>query len=440
MNIKAVMEAKKRLRKGSPISEQSVLLPTPLLRAVELENQSGCGRVFLKPENLQRTGSYKVRGAYSMMSLHSTEARKRGVITASAGNHAQGFAYAASQLGIKGTVLMPEDAPLTKRVATEVYGKNEESVQLVTIEDHFKDYDEAAAEAEKRSKYNNGPILIPAFDAPEIIVGQGTVAYEALVDSVPVVRKCDAIILPVGGGGLLGGTALVVQGFGENIDVWGVQSEANSAFHRTLTSYRENGSVNESLYQSGTQPTVADGIKVGRPGQTALNIVKDLANVRTLVVSELEIIHAMVFLFERCHLLVEGAGAAGVAALLYRRGVFKFDKQSTVVIIISGGNVDLNRIPHLIEHSLIHQSRYTRLLIDIKDRPGSFHKFIEPLNTSASKINILGFRRVQPLRPQSSNIFQSQVELLIETKNEKEKNSVIEELRSAGNRVEDIGR
>jgi threonine dehydratase len=311
-----------------------VISPTPMLYSRVLSEQAG-GPVYLKCENLQRTGSFKVRGAYTRIARLSDAERGRGVVAASAGNHAQGVAFAAGLLGAAATVVMPERAPLPKVEATRGYGA---SVIL-----HGSSVEDALEEALRFSE-RTGAVFIHPFDHPDIVAGQGTLGFE-IIEQCPGVRS---ILVPVGGGGLAAGIAVAVQSLDPAVKVVGVQA---SAVPGLIASVAAGGPV-----QVVGAPTMADGIAVQRPGDIPFAILAG-AGVRVVAVSETALARALLLCLERAKQVVEPSGAAGVAALLEGLG----DVEPPVVIVLSGGNIDPLLLSKLLRHGLSAAGRFLRL-------------------------------------------------------------------------------
>ena len=290
---------------------------TPLLFSRTFSNMSGCD-IYLKLENLQKTGSFKVRGALSKIIRLSAEKRVNGVVAASAGNHAQGVALAANEAGTSAIIVMPETAPEAKVRATEAYG-----AEVVLYGRHFDEsYEKAVELAESR-----GASLVHAFDDPDVIAGQGTIGLE-LIEQLPDV---EAVIVPVGGGGLASGIGVAIKNVRPHVRVIGVQPEtANSVYLSWRT----------GAFHSVTAPrSVADGLIVKQPGRLTLELMRKYVD-DMVTVSESEILNAMFYFLERAKLLVEGAGAVTLAAML--SGKTGLNGRKTV-LIVSGGNVDLRK-------------------------------------------------------------------------------------------------
>ena len=326
------------------IASSAVVRRTPLLESRTLSERAGV-TVRLKAENLQHTGSFKVRGAVNRIAALSPAERARGVLAASAGNHAQGLAVAARGAGVRATVVMPAAAPLAKVQATRGYG-----AEVVLAGDS---YDDARAEA-ARLRDERGLVEVPAYDDPLIVAGQGTVGLEVL-DDMP---DAGLVVVPVGGGGLAAGIAIAVKSQRPGVRVVGVQAEAAPGVARSLAARR--------IEHVATRPTLADGIAVGGPGEVTYPLLARWLD-DVVLVGEDDIAEAMVLLLERSKLVVEGAGAAGVAALLAGR----IDPRGEpTAVVLSGGNVDINMLARVVEHGLSRAGRYCRLRIAIDDRPG----------------------------------------------------------------------
>ncbi|MBV8285197.1 MAG: pyridoxal-phosphate dependent enzyme [Candidatus Eremiobacteraeota bacterium] len=288
---------------------------TPVVRSRTLDERCGA-RVFLKCENLQRMGAFKFRGAYNLLSTLTAAERQGGVVAFSSGNHAQGVALAARLLGISATIVMPSDAPAVKLEATREYG-----AEIVLYERERSHREEiAAAIAAER-----GAVVVPPFDDARIVAGAGTAALELLED----VEKLDAIVVPCGGGGLMGGTALAAHGIDPSIEIYGVEPEAGNDFARSLAEGRR--------VKIDVPKTIADGLQTTSPGEITFAIAQ--RHTRAIVtVSDEELREAVRFAFARMKLVIEPSGAAAVAALMHRRIPAIVGKR--VGVVVSGGNVD----------------------------------------------------------------------------------------------------
>jgi threonine dehydratase len=360
------------------------------------------GPVHLKCENLQRTGSFKIRGAYVRIARLSDEERARGVVAASAGNHAQGVALAARMLGARATVFMPVGAPLPKLEATRGYGAE------VVLHGHT--VDECLAEAQQHSD-RTGSVLIHPFDHADVIAGQGTVGLE-IVEDVPDVRT---VVVCTGGGGLVSGIAAAVKGRRPDVRVVGVQAEGAAAFPPSLALGHPT-----SL---DTMATIADGIAVARPGDLTLAHVSELVDeVRT--VSEDALSRALLFCLERAKLVVEPAGAAGVAALQEEPDAF----EPPVVVVLSGGNVDPVLLLRVIRHGMISAGRYLSFRLRIPDRPGELHHLLGILAETAANVLDVEHVRTGP----KLHLDEVEVALQLETRGPAHCDEVLSRLRAKG--------
>ena len=377
-------------------------LRTPILPARSLGQMAGC-ELFLKAENLQRAGSFKVRGAANRIAVLSPDQKALGVIAASAGNHAQGVALAASNLGIPCTIVMPTGASLPKVEATRGYG--------ATVLLQGDDFDQSQRHA-RRVMRENGMTFIPAFDDPAIVAGQGTIGLEMLEQ----VENLDAVVVPVGGGGLISGIGLAIKETAPGVKVIGVQAEA-------ATAVVDSRKANRRLTVKG-KATVADGIAVGTPGRLTLPLVASYVD-DMVVVEEDEITQAMMLLLERSKLLVEGAGAVGIAAVLGGRVKVAGKK---VAVVLSGGNVDASLIARVVEHGLAHAGRYLVLRFMLEDRPGQLNRLLSIV--AGTQVNVLdiGHLRHGP----SVHMGQVEIQLTLETRNYAHTEEVWERLRYAG--------
>lgn len=324
-----------------------VILRTPIIYSEALSKLTG-KEIFLKLENLQKTGSFKIRGAYYKLSRLSGSKRVREVVAASAGNHAQGVAYASSLLGIHSRIVMPESAPLAKQMATRAYGG-----EVILF---GRNTDEALCHA--RGMEETGRIFIHPFDDEEVIAGQGTIGLEILED----VPEVEGIIVPVGGGGLISGISTIVKKRKPKVRIIGVQSSHAPAAVRSLERKR--------IVEVKVKPTLADGIAVGKIGEITFPILQQKVD-EMVIVEEEEIASAILMLMERKRLVAEGAGASPLAALLSRRIRIKAKK---VVLVISGGNIDVHLLDRIIEKGLTRTGRMARFEVLLRDVPGSLTK------------------------------------------------------------------
>ncbi|MEV6317834.1 threonine ammonia-lyase [Streptomyces sp. NPDC051776] len=358
--------------------------------------------VHLKCENLQRTGSFKVRGAYVRIAGLSSEQRAKGVVAASAGNHAQGVALAASLLGVRSTVFMPVGAPLPKVAATREYGAE------VRMHGHVVDETLRAAQEYAEA---TGAVLIHPFDHRDVVAGQGTLGLEIL-EQCPEVRT---IVVGIGGGGLAAGIAVAVKALRPDVKVVGVQAEGAAAYPPSL-----QAGVPVSLESVAT---MADGIKVGRPGNVPFKIIGDLVDeVRT--VSEDELSSALLLCLERAKLVVEPAGASSVAALLSRPESF----EGPVVAVLSGGNVDPLLMQRILRHGMAAAGRYLSLRLRLTDRPGALATLLGVLSVVDANVLDVSHVRTDP----RLGLAEAEVELHLETKGPEHCDEVRGALREAG--------
>ncbi len=376
---------------------------TPLTSSATFSRMAGA-EVWLKCENLQRTGSFKVRGAYNRLARLTAAERQAGVIAASAGNHAQGVALAAQLLGVPATVFMPESTPLAKVAATQGYG--------AAIRFEGQTYDEAYAAAE-RERQGSGATLVHAFDDEAVIAGQGTIACEILED----LPEVDAIVVAVGGGGLIGGIALAARALRPAVRVFGVESSLADAVRVRL-----HGSPPA---EAPGPPTIADGINVHQPGSLTLPLIRELVE-DVVTVEEDDIAHAIVLLLERAKLVVEGAGAVGLAALLSGRLPSLAGRK--VAVVLSGGNIDVNLMARVIEHGLATSGRYLVFETWLQDRPGELLNVLQVLKNE--RVNILSIEHRRP-----ASFPEVEVMLTVETRDAAHAEHLLATLRTHGYRV-----
>lgn len=362
--------------------------------------------VFLKCENLQRTGSYKIRGASNRLARLTDEEKARGVVAASAGNHAQGVALAARTLGIKATIFMPVGVPLPKLQATKDYGA-EVILRGHTVDEPLR----AAAEFARTT----GAVFIHPFDHADVVAGQGTLGLE-IYDQRPDV---DTVVVPIGGGGLISGVASAIKQRaaldGRTVRIIGVQALNASAYPVSL----EKGSPTNITIL----PTIADGIAVSRPGDLNFEIVKRVVD-EVITVTEDDMAQALLVLLERAKLVVEPAGAVGVAAIL--SGQIK--ATGTTVVVLSGGNIDPLMMERIVSHGLAASERYLKLRIPLPDRPGQLARVSAIVaESNANVVEVLHTRHGNGLQ-----ISQVELELHIETRGPEHAEAVLARLRDEG--------
>ena len=351
---------------------------TPLDYSTTLSTLSNA-EVYLKMENLQKTGSFKVRGAFSKLVRLTSEERKRGVIAVSAGNHAQGVAYAAKMLGIKATIIMPEIAPISKYLATKSYGAN------VILYGKF--LHEGMKKAEEIIR-DTGAILVHPYGDLNVILGQGTLGLE-LLDLKP-----DVVIVPVGGGGLISGVSIALKAKLPNVKIIGVQSSASPSLKVSKDLGR--------LVEIEPSFSIADGILVKSPSEITYEIVSELVDDIVLVDDD-EIANAIMFLLERNKTVAEGAGAASVAALLSGKVVATGKK---VVPIISGGNIDLSLLARIIDKMLYKTKRIVKVKVLVPDKPGYLNKVLSRIaQIRGNVIDVIHDRISSDVKPGYTKIY-----------------------------------
>ena len=363
--------------------------------------------VHLKCENLQRTGSFKLRGAFVRIAGLLPEERAAGVVAASAGNHAQGVALASALLGVRSTVFMPTGAPLPKVAATREYGAE---VRL-----HGQVVDETLAAAQEYAAAT-GAVFIHPFDHPDIIAGQGTVGLEIL-EQCPEVRT---IVVGIGGGGLAAGIAVAVKSIRPDVRIVGVQAAGAAAYPPSLAAGRP--------VPVESPVTMADGIRVGRPGDVPFEIIRDLVDeVRT--VSENSLSSALLLCLERAKLVVEPAGASPVAALLQDPDAF----EGPVVALLSGGNVDPLLMQRILRHGMAASGRYLAVTLRLTDRPGALATLLGVLSVADANVLDVSHVRTDP----RLGLTEVEVELHLETKGPEHCAELGRALREAGYTVID---
>ena len=373
---------------------------TPLEGSAVLSKSVG-GEVLLKCENLQRTGSFKIRGAYVRIARLSDAERARGVVAASAGNHAQGVALAARLLGCSATVFMPESAPLPKVAATTSYGA-EVRMHGATVDEALR---AAAAWGDE-----TGAILIHPFDHADVIAGQGTVGLEIL-EQQPDVRT---IVVSTGGGGLVAGIAVAVKALRPDVRIVGAQAKGAAAFPGSLASGRPTALE--------TMTTIADGIAVGCPGDVTFRHVRDLVD-EVVTVDEEALSRALLLCLERAKLVVEPAGAAAIAAVMEDPGAF----EPPLVAVVSGGNIDPVLLSKVIRHGMIAAGRYLSLRVLIPDRPGELAHLLG--NLAESGANVLDVEHQRTGR--RLHLDEVEVLLQLETRGREHSDEVVASLEAA---------
>lgn len=367
---------------------------TPLIYSNSFSKMTGA-EVFLKAENLQKTGSFKVRGAFNKMAFI-----KDKVITASMGNHAQAVAFAANRLGIDAKIVMPVTVPIIKEEATKGYG-----AEVILYGDSFRDaLDYAVSQTDR--------IFIHAFDDEDIIAGQGTIGLEILDE----LKEVDAILVPVGGGGLISGISIAIKNISPSVKIIGVQTEsAKSAF----ISFKEN-----KIIENQTLPTLADGIAIGRVGDKTFNIMNKFVD-DILLVREDSIAIAILLFLERKKLVVEGAGAVPLAALLENKEEFTGKR---VVLVVSGGNIDFTLIDRIIHKGLLKTNRIGIFEVIVDDIPGELHSLTGTIASNRGNILDIIHKRLEEDLP----IGKTKVMFVIETRGKEHFEKILSDLRQQG--------
>jgi threonine dehydratase len=382
---------------------------SPCARTETLSRATGTV-AHLKLENLQMTGAYKERGALNKLLLMSAADRDRGLITASAGNHAQAVAFHAGRLGAKATIVMPEATPIMKVANTRAHGAR------VVL--HGSNYDEAYAEARRLEQVERLTFVHP-FDDPDVIAGQGTLALEVL-EQEPAV---DAIVVPIGGGGLASGIAVAVKALRPHAKVIGVETEMLPSMLQAV----------EAGKPVTLEPanTVADGIAVKRAGDLTFEHVRKYVD-DIVTVSEEEIASAILYLLEREKTVVEGAGAVGVAALMQRK-IRGLDGKR-VVSVISGGNIDVNLVARVIERGLVKDGRLVRISVALQDKPGQLAKVSAIV--ANHRANVI---EVHHTRAFAFRFGDTTLQLTLETRGPEHVEEILRALRERGYHVQQMG-
>ena len=399
LDLEAVLDAQDRVA--------DVARHTPLDRSHMFSKLTGA-EVHLKLETFQRTGSFKIRGAANRIKSLTAEQRSRGVITASAGNHAQGVALAASRTGTDALIVMPEFAPVSKVRATEYYGGE---VELYGI-----DYDAAAGRAHEIER-ETGRTYVHAFDDPAVMAGQGTIGLE-VVDALPSV---ETVVVPVGGGGLIAGVATAVKGRRPDVRVVGVQTEGAASAARSL----EAGEV----VGLDRVDTIADGIATRRVGERTFEVIAERVD-EIVTVSDSQVAVAVMYALERAKTLLEGAGAVPLAALL--EGAFDYAEDEVVVPVLSGGNIDMNTLTTVLMRGLVETGQYLKIRTVLPDRPGALRELSALI--AEHRANIFAFQHDRTSRDIGMN--DAEVEIELETRGPDHVEALLEALTDNGYAVD----
>ncbi len=395
LDIQKVYDARDRIK--------DIVVDTPFSHAPILSELSGC-EVYLKKENLQVTGAFKIRGAYNKIASLSDEQRACGVVAASAGNHAQGVALSASKFGIKAVIIMPESTPLTKVNGVKHFG-----AEVILA---GSNYDEAYAYATKYGEANSLTFVHP-FEDEEVIAGQGTVALDILDKR----EDLDAVIIPVGGGGLITGMASTLKTLNPKIEVIGVSALGAPAFKNSFES--------KSAQDSVSVRTIADGIAVRDTSKVTLSLALESVD-KIISVDDEEIASAILFLLERQKLVVEGAGSVGVAALLHNK--LSHLKGKKVAVVLSGGNMDVTLLSVIIEKGLLKSGRKMKVTVTLVDKPGSLMRFTELLQELNANIVHIAYDRTSI----SLDYGDANVTVHMETKGDEHQREISDVLKKEG--------
>ncbi|KAB1192483.1 threonine ammonia-lyase [Haloferax sp. MBLA0076] len=386
---------------------EAVARRTPLDYSHTFSDMTGA-EVHLKLENFQRTGSFKIRGAMNRITTLSEDEQRAGVVTASAGNHAQGVALAATRAGVDSKIVMPEYAPITKVKATERYGGD------VVL--YGADYDEAQAKAHEIEEAEDRT-YVHAFDDEYVMAGQGTIGLEIAEDCPDL----DTVVVPIGGGGLISGIATAIKEQYPDVRVVGVQAEQASSAADSL----DKGSVQEI----DEADTIADGIAVRRMGDKTFDVIQERVD-EVVTVSDEEIAVALMYLLERSKTLVEGAGAVALAALIFEK--FDFEADEVIVPALCGGNIDMNTLTTVVMRGLVETGRYLKIRTELKDRPGSLEQLIQII--ADKKANIYAVRHDRTSRKIALNA--TEVEIDLEMRGPEHVDTLLTALRGEGYEVE----
>jgi len=387
IHLSKIKEAKKAI--------DGVILKTPFAKA-PLLSQKCDANVFLKKENLQLTGAYKIRGAYNKISSLSEEDRQKGVIAASAGNHAQGVAYSAKVFGIPATIVMPETTPLLKVENTKNLGAK------VILKG--ANYDEAYEFALKYAKENSLTFIHPFAD-DDVIAGQGTIGLEILEE----IDNLDIVIVPIGGGGLISGIGSVIKQLSPNTKIIGVVASGANAMKVSFESHMPIDSLSVR--------TIADGIAVRDVNEKNFRYIQEVVD-EIVEVDDEEIANAILFLLEKQKLVVEGGGAVSVAALLHEKITYK--KDANIACILSGGNIDVQMLSVIIEKGLIKSYKKLKLMITLVDKPGSLKALTDILENLNANIIQIDYDRIST----TLSFGDANVTLALETKNKEHQKEI----------------
>jgi len=389
---------------------QNVIIPTPILADSKLSSEIGAD-AHLKAESLQIGGSFKIRGAYNKIHRLTDEEKQRGVIAASAGNHAQGVALAAKLHDIKATIVLPEFAPLTKITATKNFGAD--------VVMYGKTFEEAVAYSKKLQE-EHGYTYVHAFNDEKVVAGQGTIGLEIARD----LPQASLIVVPIGGGGLISGISIAAKSLLPNVRIVGVQAANCSPMIKSI----EAGEIVEVK----ALETIADGIAIKHPGDVTFPLIQEYVD-EIVEVTEDEIARAIYHCVQNNRLVVEGAGAAGLAALLAKK--INVDPDDSVCVVLCGGNIDPNLLSRVLEQVLVRQGRYILLKLLVTDRPGRLARLLDHVAESGANVIEVFHRRAMWLAP----LGKTGIEMLLEVRDEQHGREVVIHLENSGYHVEREG-
>lgn len=382
---------------------KDVIRRTELIHAPNINKKCN---VFLKPENLQITGSFKVRGSYYKISQLSEEEKSKGVIACSAGNHAQGVALAATKNGIKSIICLPSGAPISKVEATRNYG-----AEICLVDGVYDDAYKRAIELRDEHSYT----FIHPFDDVDVIAGQGTIALELVEQK----KDIDAVIVPIGGGGLISGIAFTLKSLNPNIKVYGVQSAGAPSMKNSID--------NKKIERLPGVSTIADGIAVKEPGQNTFDICTKYVD-GIVTVTDDEVSSAILAMLEQHKIITEGAGAVAVAAAMFNKVPVE---GKNVVCIVSGGNIDVNILDRVIKRGLMKSGRSAILTIELLDKPGQMHEVTRIIAEHGGNITGVHHER----NSANTEINGCFIRISLETRNFEHTNNIKEALNAAGFKI-----
>lgn len=395
MNLELIYDAKKTLENVAKI--------TPITNAVNIAKDFN---LYIKMENLQLTGSFKLRGAYNKIMHLSEEEKSRGIVAASAGNHAQGVGFACQKLGIKATIVMPENAPLAKINATRAYG-----AEVILYGPTFNE----AYNYAKRLVNERGATFIEPYDDELVIAGQGTIGLEILDQ----IKNLDAVFVPLGGGGLVSGIAYAIKSINKNIKVYGVETKNVPSMHESIKQHH--------VISLNSANTIADGIAVKRPGDITYNICKDYLD-DIIEVSEEDIAKTILLLIEKSKIVSEGAGAIAIAACLHNNLDLK---GKNVCCVLSGGNIDVTFLSRIIDYALTKSGRKVEINTIVLDKPGQLEKLISLISKTGANILSINHNRIS----KNADLGYCEVNLTLETFDFEHIQKIIKELEEKGYKI-----